>query len=84
LVAKALGRGGTTRTREARFPEPLARNALYPYLYIGFDSSLFELLAIRPLSEHVSRVAYRIRFVKTRLASADAAEEIACAGAAGR
>ena len=27
---------------------------------------------------------YRFRFMRTRLASADAAEEIACAGAAGR
>jgi hypothetical protein len=31
----------------------------------------------------VSRVTYRFRFMRTRLASADAAEEIACAGAAG-
>jgi hypothetical protein len=27
---------------------------------------------------------YRFRFMRTRLASADAAEEVACAGAAGR
>jgi hypothetical protein len=32
----------------------------------------------------VSRAAYRIRFMRTRLASADAAEEIACTGVAGR
>ena len=33
---------------------------------------------------HLKNAGYRFRFMRTRLASADAAEEIACAGAAGR
>jgi hypothetical protein len=36
-----------------------------------------------PLGDALN-AGYRFRFMRTRLASADAAEEIACAGAAGR